>query len=88
MTHQKHTRETLEPVVRNSQTCAEVCRKLGLKPRTGNQSHIKVRAKKFGIDFSHFVGQAYWRGKKLGPKHPLEYYLTETGSTIKSPELR
>jgi hypothetical protein len=59
----KHTKEILEPLVRESLSYAEVVRKLGLKNANGGtQAHIKKRIKKFGLDTSHFLGQARNRG--------------------------
>jgi len=59
----KHTKEILEPLVRESLSVAEVIRKLGYKNLDGGtHSHVTRRIKAFGIDMSHFLGQARQRG--------------------------
>lgn len=54
----KYTREILEPIVKESESVSQVCRKLGLKLAGGTQSHVKRRILKFEIDVSHFKGKA------------------------------
>ena len=83
----KHTKEDLEAVIKSSSTWAEVCRKLNVKPASGAQTHLKKRAILFGIDFSHFVGQAWSRGKTFA-KRPLENYLQLNGASINSDTLK
>lgn len=70
-----YTKERLEEVVRNSKAWSEVCRVLGVKPATGTQSHIKKRAVEWGIDFSHFLGAAWNRGRVFGSKRSIDDYL-------------
>lgn len=82
----KHTKELLEPIIKESKTWAEVCRKLGLKPMTGSQTHIKKRATKFNIDFSHFVGKSFNAGRTFKRKDALEYCYN--GSKITSHRLK
>ncbi len=72
----KYTKELLELVVKESCTWSEVCRKINVKPATGAQSHIKKRAIEFKIDFSHFVGQSWNRGRPSPLKRDIEDYLT------------
>ena len=76
----------LAPVVAECTTWAQVCRQLGVKPFTGAQTHLQKRCKDFGIDASHFLGQAHNKGKTFS-KQPLEQHLV-AGSTIKSHTLR
>ena len=71
----KYTKELLEPVIRNSINWAQVCRGIGKKPATGSQTHVKKRAVDFGIDFSHFTGNTFNKGRVFGPKNPIEVYL-------------
>lgn len=84
---QRHTRERLEPVIKESVTWAEVCRKLGLRALTGSQSHIHKCADRFGISYAHFVGQSSTKGKAPINKRPLEDYF-EGKAFIKSHYLR
>lgn len=65
----------IENAVKTSNTWSQVCIKLGLSPLSGSNSHIKVRAIKYNIDFSHFPGQAWVKGKQLGYKRSIEVYL-------------
>jgi len=58
----KYTKEVLSPVVASSVSMAGVLRSLGLRPSGGTQAHLKRRIQKFGIDTSHFLGQAANRG--------------------------
>lgn len=53
----KYTREVLEPIVKSSQSLAEVMRKLGLRATGGNHRHIKLRIRRCEIDISHFKGK-------------------------------
>ena len=53
--NQKHSKELLEPVVKNSTSVAKVLRKLGLKQSGGNHSHITRRIKFYELDTSHFI---------------------------------
>jgi len=58
----KWSEELLTPVVANSRSIAEVLTKLGLKPTGGNYSNLKKNILKFGLDTSHFTGQAWCKG--------------------------
>lgn len=82
----KYTRELIEPIVKISKTWGEVCRTLGISPSTGAQTHLQKRAKEFGIDNSHFLGQAHNRGKVLEKRDAMEYCYE--GSTIHSHALK
>jgi hypothetical protein len=71
----KHTKEILEKAVAESDTWAEVCRKVGVKPFTGSQTHLKKRCIEFGLDHSHFVGQGWSKGKTSHQKKNISEYL-------------
>lgn len=83
----KYNAERLGPVIAESFTWADVCRKLNLVPMTGSQSHLKKVAAGLGIDFSHFQGKSYLSARKPITRKPVEFYLKE-GSTIGSSALR
>ena len=84
----KYDVSRLAPVVKDSVTWAEVCIKLGLKPKSGSQSHLKKVAVKLGIDSSHFPGKSEGGfAKKPRLSKSLEFYMTKD-STIKSSTLR
>lgn len=66
MTHKrtKYTRELLEPLIKESFSYQEVLRKLGLKAEGGgNIQNLKRNIELFGLDSSHFTGQAWASGK-------------------------
>lgn len=56
--NQKYSKELLEEIVKDCNSFAAVIRKLGLKQAGGNQSYLTRRIREFGIDTSHFRGQA------------------------------
>jgi hypothetical protein len=68
-------------IVANSISLAQVIRKCGLVPAGGNYRSTKERIKKLKLDTSHFTGQAHNKGKKLGPKQPIESYLQNNVKT-------
>lgn len=89
MARTKYTYEVLQPIVAESYQWAEVCRKLGIKPFTGAQWHLTKRAKALGVDYSHFKGQGWSRGKAFPQRRrPLAEYLVADGPFIKSDELK
>ncbi|MCX4748794.1 HNH endonuclease [Kitasatospora sp. NBC_01287] len=69
------TREILEAAVAASQSVADVIRHLNQRQCGGTHAHIGRRIKAFGIDTSHFTGQAHNRAKhsptKLRPEQLL-----------------
>ncbi|WP_412742860.1 hypothetical protein [Krasilnikovia sp. MM14-A1004] len=59
----KYTRETLAAAVAGATSMAAVLRHLGIPPNGGAHAHLRRRIDHFGIDRSHFLGQAHRRGK-------------------------
>lgn len=53
----KYTKELLIPIVKESNSYADVCRKLNVTPSTGAQTYINKKIKEYNIDTSHFVGK-------------------------------
>jgi len=82
----KYTKELLEPIIKESITWADVCRKLNLKPMTGSQCYVKKRAIDFNINFTHFVGKSFNKGRSFKKKDALEYCYN--GSKINSHKLK
>ena len=71
-----YTKELLGPIVKESFSIAEVLRKLGYeKYGGGHHSHLAKRIKDFRIDTSHFLGQAWNRGKISVKKKSAEEIL-------------
>ena len=88
MASYKHTKESLEPIIKNSKTWAEVCSNLNLSPQSGSQAYIKKCAIKFEIRFDHFIGRGKsWNKGKIFDKRPLITYLNNEAS-ISSHSLR
>jgi hypothetical protein len=58
----KYTREVLQEAVQACYSVAAVLRKLGVAQAGGTHAHISRRIKAFGIDTSHFLGQAANQG--------------------------
>lgn len=69
----KHTKEKLEVIIKESKSWGEVCRALGIKAATGAQTHLKNRAMHYNIDFSHFLGQSHAKGKSFKKKDAITY---------------
>jgi hypothetical protein len=73
-----YTDEQFIEAVETSTSIRQVLNKLGLKEAGGNYQVAKIRMKKLGINLcSGSNGQGWSKGKTLGPKRPIEYYLTE-----------
>ena len=73
--NKKYTKEMLEPIVKESFSVADVCRKLQIKPATGSQSNLSKRIQEYDLDTSHFTGQGWNKGKTF-VKYPIEDYLS------------
>ena len=93
MANIKYTREQLAPIVQDSLSVSEVCRKLGIRSTGSMNSHIAARIDRLGLDRSHFLGTVRNQGKdhRGGPakKRPEEILvLRTTGSKETSHRLR
>ncbi len=80
----RYTVELLAPLVAEVSTFSELCRKLGIQPSTGAQSHLSKRVRELGIDTTHFK-RSHPRGN--GKVLPIETWLVQN-STMKSHSLR
>jgi Arc/MetJ-type ribon-helix-helix transcriptional regulator len=71
----KYTPEMLAAAAVISLSIADVLRHLGITLAGGNHTHISRQLKHFGIDTSHFLGQAHYRGqrsaRRLSPNQVL-----------------
>ncbi|WP_229399505.1 HNH endonuclease signature motif containing protein [Micromonospora okii] len=73
----KHTVEKLTAAAAQAHSVTEVMRLLGVRVSGGSHAHISRQLKRFGIDTSHFTGQAHNRGKRgVGPRVPASALLT------------
>ena len=64
----------LAAAVQCSQSIVGVLRYLGIKPAGGSHFHISRRIREAGLDTSHFLGQAHYRGR-IGPRKPAHEIL-------------
>jgi hypothetical protein len=64
--HEKYTRELLTEAAANSISIADVLRYLQIPIAGGTHAHISRKLKQFGIDTSHFLGQAHTRNRQGG----------------------
>ncbi len=78
----KYTAEKLSEAVKNSTSLAQVLKTLGIAPCGGNYVVLKKAIKHFRLDDSHFTGQVWNKGKTVGPKQPLERYLSNEVQVI------
>lgn len=76
-----YTDQDFSDAVRLSVSYAEVLRRIGLVPAGGNYALAKHRTIEMGLDVSHLKGQAWSSGKTIGPKKPIEFYLSDNSSS-------
>lgn len=72
----KYTIPYLKEIVKQSNSIREVLENLNIIPAGGNYQTVKRKISEHNIDISHFTGQAWNKGKKLGPKRSIEDYLS------------
>ena len=68
----KYTKELLEEKIQDCYSFSELCRRLGLKPKGSNPTSLRKKLIEFGIDFSHFTGQA-WNTNPQNPVYQKKY---------------
>ena len=51
------SKELLIPIVKESNSYADVCRKLNITPNTGAQTYVTKKIKEYHIDTAHFTGR-------------------------------
>lgn len=87
MKFHKYTEEELIEAVKESTSLRQVLIKLNVKAAGGNYEVLKKAIKYLELDTSHFTGQLWNKGKTIGPKVPIEEYLSNKRS-ITSHKLR
>jgi len=75
MKKQKYSIEELKRIIQSCTSIRQVLDILNLAPAGGNYQTIKNHIKNHNIDVSHFTGQGWSKGAKVGPKRPIEDYL-------------
>lgn len=75
----EYTKESLQELVNQCITYADVCRKLNWIPRGGNFARVKNLLTKYEIDTSHFLGVRWSKGKHVRgyKQHKLEEILVK-----------
>ncbi len=71
----KYTELQLAEAIKSSFSLAKTLYKLGVAPHGGNYHVLRRAIQHFNLDTSHFTGQQWNKGKRIGPKQPLERYL-------------
>ena len=71
----KYTLEQIKAIIIDSYSIHQVLGRLNLKPAGGNYETFHKIVCKYNIDTSHFTGKVWNKGKTIGPKKPLDYYL-------------
>lgn len=71
----KYDENQLRKAVNESFSLAQTLKKLGLIPCGGNYLVLKKAIVYFNLDISHFKGQVWNKGKKIGLKQSTENYL-------------
>lgn len=66
-------------IVNSSDSIADICRKIGIKPVGGNYKTVKNRIKRLNCDISHYKGSAHRKGNfgKGRKGQPLEEILVK-----------
>jgi 5-methylcytosine-specific restriction endonuclease McrA len=91
MGYTRYTQEQLEEAASNSESLAGCLRYLGMKVVGGNQTHMRTRLDRHGIDTSHFTGKGHSKGKQSNNRRTAEDILTilpEGSYRAKSEQLR
>ena len=82
-----YSEQELREAVKTSTSIRQVLDKLNIVPAGGNYQTTNRRIQKLDIDTTHFTGQAWNKGRVIGPKRPIEEYLTEN-SVVQSFKLK
>ena len=72
----KYTEAQFVEAISTSQSLAQAFKKLNLEPQGGNYRTAQKYIKELGLDTSHMTGQLWSKGKTIGPKRPIEDYLS------------
>lgn len=71
-----YTPEKLSKICENSYSYRQCLKAMKLKPSGGNYATLQRKIIEYNIDISHFTLQGWNKGKKIGPKRPIEDYLS------------
>jgi hypothetical protein len=71
-----YSKDQIVEFIKDSISVSEVLEKIGLSQKGGNYKTFHKFVKEYGIDTSHFLGQAIHKGKRFGPKRDIQDYLS------------
>jgi hypothetical protein len=86
----KYSLEEIKNIVENSQSASEACRKMGMADKSGNGTRLRKDLKDLNIDFSHWTGQLWSKGKtiltdeRVSKKRKLEEMFVENSEVSRS----
>ena len=83
----KYSLEQLKQAINESSSLRQVLIKLKVTPYGGNYQVLKKAIDYFNLDTSHFIGQAWNKGKTMPAKYSLSDYL-ENKVAIQSYKLK
>lgn len=86
----QYLKENFQPVVEQSKSIAEVCKKLSLATKGGNYQTINKYIQKYQLSIDHFTGQTWNKGMigcEESTKTPLKELLQD-GTNVKSQNLK
>lgn len=71
----KYSVNQLRNAIKESTSLAQTLKKLNVSPCGGNYQVLKRAISFYDLDTSHFTGQLWNKGKKIGARKPLKKYL-------------
>jgi hypothetical protein len=71
-----YSEQELREAVKTSTSIRQVLEKLNIVPAGGNYQTTNRRIEKLNINTKHFTGQAWNKGKVIGPKRDIKEYLS------------
>jgi len=81
-TKHHYTKEVLSSICKESYSYRQCLKKMNVVPAGGNYASLKKHIRLYDIDISHFTLQGWNKGKKFGPKRPIEDYLSNKYSIL------
>jgi 5-methylcytosine-specific restriction endonuclease McrA len=72
----KYSEEQLRVAVKSSTSLRQVLQKLNVAPYGGNYDVLRKAIKYFSLETSHFIGQAWNKGRTLPSRQPINTYLS------------
>ena len=83
----KYTDDEFIAAWTSSSSVRQVLGKIGLREAGGNYACAKKKANELGLTKDHMTGQAWNKGREIGPRRPLTEYLV-SGKLVLSDRLK